>query len=128
MRVNRFITWLAFVALLIAGILAFSQTGARPFTISISTAHPSIKSGSPVVVNVTLTNTLDRTIGIAQSDPQSDYDVTVTDIKGAPAPFTAHGRELHDPYAIKQVFSNVVRPLKPQEAMTESLEVSQIFD
>jgi len=121
----RCTVWLSFLLLL---ALAYPQNPAKPFTISITSPSDTFQVGRAVPIDVTLTNTLDRDIGVAQSSPDQTYRVKVIAQDGSSVTPTRRGAELNDPFAIDQIFSNIIRPLKPGEMLSERLNVTDLYD
>jgi hypothetical protein len=69
--------------------IAYSQTTQRPFTITVSTAKPEVKSGDAVYVDVVMTNTSDHDIDCTRNWSNAldrNYLYEVIDEFGQPLP------------------------------------------
>ena len=92
------------VLLLVAVSALFAVAGAhepkQSLTVDISTEKPTLKVGSEVRVEVTLTNTSSRPVLIQERNPATDYKIDVRDERGKAVPETDFGRKLKEPPVI----------------------------
>jgi hypothetical protein len=63
-----------------ATCIAYSQTSQQPFTITVSTDEPEVKSGDPVYIDVVMKNTSDHDVectghGVNALDRNYRYEV-----------------------------------------------------
>ncbi|MGA3081092.1 MAG: hypothetical protein ABSD44_06885 [Terracidiphilus sp.] len=78
-------------ALVLLGVtsIAYSQTAKQPFTITISTAKPEVKSGDPVYVEGVMTNISDHDVDCTRNWSNAldiNYGYNVTDEDGQAVP------------------------------------------
>ena len=126
--------------LLLTGIGASAQKapngskGAKaPFTMTISTEHETITSGSNVIVTIHLTNVSDRLLTFPRSSfggPDPSYRVEVRNSQGQAAPYTEdYGKRLRreSPYD-HVVGRSVGYTVGKGETVTEEIEVTKRYD
>ncbi len=91
---QRILVFVSMVGLVAAALAQRASAAQPPFSIVISTPRDTVKAGSNVDVEVTVTNTSDHDIKYRRLNwPHVKQDVR--DSKGRPAPETPYGRELH---------------------------------
>jgi hypothetical protein len=125
MRVAAFAVWLGATVLLVAPELA--RCAAPEFSISAKAEYAEVKSGSEVLVNVTLTNLSSHVVSFELSSPLCDYVVEVRDGTGRLLPDT-EAKSKSDcvhPHASGEY--GIYR-LKPNESLTRTIPISMFSD
>lgn len=124
------------LVLLVAAILALPaghslSGGQQPFSITLATKHEVVKVGEDILLEITLTNTSQSEIRLAEApgDPppaEFQYLIEVHDDKGEPAPDSEYGRRLKanpNPRG-----SRVTRALAPGESLKDETTLTRVFN
>ncbi len=105
-----------------------------PLRLLISTPQTEFKLGVPVTVDVVLQNTSNSDIAVSKANApkgraELTFDVDVLDGSGRRAPYTKYGRRLvgEDPTEGVYMSSQSIE-LKPNETLTDSVNLDQIYD
>jgi hypothetical protein len=121
MRVAAFAVWLGATVLLVAPELA--RCAAPEFSISANAEYPAVKSGSEVLVNVTLTNLSSHVVSFELSNPLCDYVVEVRDGTGRLLPDT-EAKSKMDCSRREITGATGVYRLKPHESVKTGISIS----
>jgi len=118
-----------FILLLSLLPLAFAQTQqSAPFSLSITPAQASVKSGSPVELEVITTNLSPQPITLSKSNPGMEYDFDVRDSGKKAAPMSPQLKRMRDPAHPHGVFRLFGKVLQPQESLRETVTISEYYD
>lgn len=105
-----------------------AQCQQRPLSIAISAPQSSLKVGSDVRLEVTLTNTSNRRMLIKERNPATDYEIDIRDERGTAVPGSDFGRKLKEPPVIPMNSRNLGIYLRPNESTKESITLSELYD
>jgi len=83
--------------------------------------------GEPVKIQITLTNTSSREIGILRSAAEFDYAIEVRNARGKLVPMTPSFQEKNKPGSVRVFSSNVLYPLKPGDTLTDEVVVTDLY-
>jgi hypothetical protein len=125
MRVAAFAVCLGAAVLLLAPELA--RCAAPEFSITANAEYAEVKSGSTVLVNVTLTNLSSHVVSFELSNPLCDYVVEVRDGTGRLLPDT-EGKSKTDCSHNEITGATGVYRLKPLESMKTKIPISMFSD
>ena len=103
--------------------------GPKPFSLTISTPLPVVKSGAEVNVKIVITNSSSQPITIFKNNPACNYGLDVRDSKGNPMPMTKAGREADDclkGLGVRITGRNIMATLKPNESTDEELNITAL--
>ena len=98
---------------------------ATPFSLLLHATHSTVKVGSPVDVDLTTTNNLNRPIKLGKSNPGMEYQIQVRDQQGQLVPSTVLYKQLQNPV---YVFRLTTQILQPQQSATEIFDIAMFFD
>jgi hypothetical protein len=109
-----------------ATLLSQEASANRTLKVTIADETPSIQAGAPLQVNVTLTNISDNEVNVsdAVSDmtgQRNNYLLEVQDEKGNKAPKRTFK---HEELASSKP---ILRSLKPQESVTDQIDLSRQY-
>jgi hypothetical protein len=114
--------------MLLASATLFSQEAPanRTLKVTIADETPSIQTGAPLQVNVTLTNISDNEVNVSDAvsnmtGQRNNYLLEVTDGKGNKATKRTFN---HEELAS---WKTVLRSLKPQESLTDQIDLSRQY-
>jgi hypothetical protein len=114
--------------------MSIAQDDKPEFSIAIS-APPSVKTGSFVAVNITLTNISDHDIKLDDdAHGERNFDLDVRDSQGTPPPETLYLKASRGesqgagPSALVLTQKYIIRDLKPGKTTKEEAWLSQVFD
>jgi hypothetical protein len=109
------------------------QSNPPPFSLYIRALRDTVAPGSPVRIEVTLTNVEREPIVLGQSSPANEYDFIVRDDQGGAVAETETFRQMKYPRDSKDPragywFSFHTQRLRPGEALHEVIDLSQLYD
>jgi hypothetical protein len=118
------------VLVLVALGTGFARSSLARFSITITAPKTVIKSGSPVVVELILTNISKRNLTLEDRSPMCDYVVEVRDSANKLAPDTEYKRTLGCGMGPTIIMSgrDSLLPLMPNGSRGEQFVVSQLSD
>jgi len=120
----HFVVWAALLSTMCA---LPAQCQQSPLSIAISTPQSTLKVGSEVRIEVTLTNASSRRVLIQERNPATDYEIDVRDERGTPVPETDLGRKLKEPPVIPMNSRNFGKYLRPNESTKETIPLSDLY-
>jgi len=126
MRVAASAVCLGAAVLLLAPELA--RCAAPEFSITANAEYAEVKSGSLVLVNVTLTNLSSHVVSFALSNPLCDYVVEVRDGTGRLAPDTEDKSKADCSHRGEISGATGVYRLKPHESVKLRIPISMFSD
>ena len=111
-----------------------TQSERPPFSVTISSKEPVVKSGSIIWVDATVKNTSDEVISVGSTAPvEFAYDIDVWTDKSARAPETKLGRRRNNRTTPEDetmviLSDSAESPLKPGKTLTDHVNVSKMYD
>jgi hypothetical protein len=108
-----------------AGLVSSAPTN---FTLNISMGHSIVKVGAKVAIQIALTNTSDKPIGLHAEIEDYGFMVDVKTESDGAAVNTDRGREWKKNNGTRQETSGPMLLLKPGETQRSSLAISDLYD
>ena len=119
---------LAILAASVLGVALLSAKPKLPMSAVVSPSSQIVKSGTSVLLKVTLTNTSEHNLVFSDGNPMCDYPMTVRDSDGNEPPQAASKRK-SDCNKTSLMFSRNIRiELKPGETRSEQINTSDYYD
>jgi hypothetical protein len=138
-RIRNTLSALAFTLVVTVGA-AHAQTVQQPFSLAISVAHDTVKTGTPIVINIMFKNISDHDINRAIR-PEGrthgellGFPPIVRDAEGKEPPLTKLGRLIFgrpapgDGMTVYEGISSGNGPLHPGKAITPEIRLSELYD
>ena len=123
MRPNAKSIFLVFL-LGLSGILSV-LAAEQPFSLTISTPHPTFKAGEEILIDLVVKNTSKavRTIGHSNAPRQAEiyYHVSVRQSDGQPARETKYQRQVTGEEPVSLIGSTVYHALEPGQSLHDDL-------
>lgn len=96
------------------------------FQLSARLDQEKLKSGVPVVLQLSLRNITKRELRVVETITEYDYEIEITNERGVRAPLTKRGQQLKDgPRQYTKVVSVKIAPGQEQQV---KLEINLIYD
>lgn len=132
--------YLVFIlAIASAGLTTLAQTVQRPFSLAISVAHDTVKTGTPIVIDIMFKNISDHDIsraarpeGLAHGELLG-FPPIVRDAQGKEPPLTKQGRLIFGRPAPGEVggyeaVSSGIALMHPGKIITPEIRLSELYD
>jgi hypothetical protein len=119
---------MAFVAASLFGVALLSAKPKPPMSAVVSPSSQTVKSGTSVLLKVTLTNTSEHNLVFSDGNPICDYPMTVRDSDGNEPPESASKQksDCDEKYLI--IARNIRIELKPRETRSGQINTSDYYD
>jgi len=102
-------------------------TGPQPFSLTLEPPTQKLQPGSPVEINLTLTDISGHEIALIDANRWCDYGIEIRDSHGQLPPETGYKRELKCSFRVI-AGRRMIRALRPGESFQDEMPVTQIYD
>jgi hypothetical protein len=119
--------------LLLVSMSIAQQPAKVPIAVTLSAPQSEYAVGQPIKIDITVQNTSDKEISVAQSNAtgkaELSYEIDVLDSRGRRVPYLRYGKQLHGEDPTGAIFdSQKIHHLQPHEVLSDSAVLNTIYN